>query len=310
MRGRWRRRVAALLVVLALLWSLAAWYDRPPALPGRWLAAARLEPYEAKVAGLRLRYVRTGEGPAVVLVHGFASSLYTWKDVIPLLAEDHDVVALDLPGFGWSEQPRDLSFDDFPTAVLGIMDTLGLARASLVGNSLGGAACALVAGLHPDRVDALVLVDSAGFNLGEADRPRLVRFALSPYGRVLELLPLRRLAVELGLRQVFYDRSLVTDERVAEYLAPMLRPGAMESIRALGSGPGRDPALFEQALAGIEAPTLVVWGLHDRWIPLRDADRFEAAIRGARKAVIADAGHVPQEERPAEVAALIRSIVP
>ena len=63
-----------------------------------------------------MRYVRTGSGPAVVLLHGFASSIYTWKDVIPALAVHHEVVALDFPGFGWSDQPADLSFDSTPAS--------------------------------------------------------------------------------------------------------------------------------------------------------------------------------------------------
>ena len=126
-----RRILARLAVLLALVGALAgalAVYDRPPVAPGAWLAAAGLEARHETVDGHRLRYVRAGSGPAVVLVHGFASSLYTWKDVIPALAAGHDVVALDLPGFGQSDQPADLSFEDFPRAVLGLMDRLGIER--------------------------------------------------------------------------------------------------------------------------------------------------------------------------------------
>ena len=107
-------------MLLALVGALAgalAVYDRPPVAPGAWLAAAGLEARYETVDGhrapLRPRGVRAR---AVVLVHGFASSLYTWKDVIPALAASHDVVALDLPGFGESDQPADLSFEDLPRA--------------------------------------------------------------------------------------------------------------------------------------------------------------------------------------------------
>ena len=143
-----RRIVTRLAVLLALVGALVgalAVYDRPPVAPGTWLAAAGLEARHETVDGHRLRYVRAGSGPAVVLVHGFASSLYTWKDVIPALAAGHDVVALDLPGFGQSDQPADLSFEDFPRAVLGLMDRLGIGKAALVGNSMGGATAAIVA---------------------------------------------------------------------------------------------------------------------------------------------------------------------
>ena len=133
-------RLAVLLALVGALVGALAVYDRPPVAPGTWLAAAGLEARHETVDGHRLRYVRAGSGPAVVLVHGFGSSLYTWKDVIPALAASHDVVALDLPGFGQSDQPADLSFEDFPRAVLGLMDRLGIERRpSLVGNSMGGA---------------------------------------------------------------------------------------------------------------------------------------------------------------------------
>jgi len=305
--GRLARRVTVAVLVLASLWGLGAWLDRPPVPTGEWIAAAGLEASDVLVGGRRLRYVRAGAGTPVVLVHGFASSLYTWKDVLPGLARAHDVVALDLPGFGASDQPGELSFEDFPAAVLGLMDALGIDRAALVGNSLGGATVAVVAVRHPGRVSALVLVDSAGFHLADADRPAVVRLAMSPAGRLLDVLPLRRLAVEISLRQVLHDPSLVTEERVAEYLAPLLRPGALASIRSLARTPSREATDFARALAAIEAPTLVVWGRNDAWIPVADADRFVSTIPGAEKLVLEDCGHVPEEEKPRAVTeALLR----
>jgi pimeloyl-ACP methyl ester carboxylesterase len=252
-----------------------------------------------------VRYVRTGSGPAVVLVHGFGSSLYTWKEVIPALAAAHDVVALDLPGFGESDRPADLSFEDLPRAVLGLIDRLGIARASLVGNSLGGATAALVAAESPGRVSALVLIDSAGLDRGPSERPRLVRFVMSPAGSMIARLPGKRLVVEASLRQVFHDAALVTPERVSEYLAAARRPGTFPAMRRLGASLRERAFVVREALPRIVAPTLVLWGDDDRWIPIAHADRFVAAIPGARKGVIPACGHVPQEEKPEEVARLL-----
>ena len=298
-------RPAALLVAVGASLLLLALHDRPPVTPGAWLATASLEARHETVNGHRLRYVRAGSGPAVVLVHGFGSSLYTWKDVIPALAASHDVVALDLPGFGESDQPADLSFEDLPRAVLGLMDRLGIARAALVGNSMGGAAAALVAAESPDRVGALVLIDAAGFDLGPSERPRLVRFAMSPAAAVIARLPGKRLVVEASLRQVFHDAAHVTPERVAEYLTPALRPGTFPAMQSLGASLAGRAAAVSEALPRIGAPTLVLWGDDDRWIPIAHADRFVAAIPGARKVVVAACGHVPQEEKPEEVARLL-----
>jgi pimeloyl-ACP methyl ester carboxylesterase len=304
------RRVLAVLVALVLaaaaVFGLLALYDRAAPKPVRWLEAAGLEARFATVDGHRLRYVRSGQGPAVVLVHGFGSSLYTWKDVIPDLAADHDVLALDLPGFGLSDQPPDLGVEDLPRAVLGLMDQLRIARAALVGNSMGGAAVALLAARHPDRTSALVLIDAAGFNMDPRAQPTFVRVAMSPLGSLLARLPGKRLLVELALRQVLHDPRLVTDERVAEYLVAARRRGGFASVQSLGASLRDRYGLVQQALASVRAPTLIVWGREDAWIPLRDAAAFAAAISGARQEVIEGSGHLPQEEKPDALRRILR----
>ena len=309
MRHAARAAAWAAAVAAAVLGALA-FYDRSAPDPAPWMARLGLESRYETVAGRRVRYVRTGSGPAVVLVHGFGSSLATWKDVVPALARDHDVVALDLPGFGLSDQPTDLAVEDFPRAIVGLMDRLGIERAALVGNSLGGGACALVAGSRSERVTALVLVDAAGFNLAPAQRPALLRWTMGPAGSVLARLPGKRLVVETALRQVFHDPRLVTAERVAEYLQGARREGTFVSIRSLGASLRDRATLVQDVLPRVVAPTLVVWGADDRWIPPAHADRFVAAVAGARKAVIPDCGHVPQEERPEELLALVRTFLP
>jgi pimeloyl-ACP methyl ester carboxylesterase len=293
------------LGLLAVYLGLRA-YDRPPSASEGWLAGAGLEARFATVDGVRVRYVRRGQGPPVVLLHGFASFLYTWKDVMPALAERHDVVAIDLPGFGASDQPADLTFDVLPRAVLGVMEEIGWSRASLVGNSLGGAVALVVAARHPDRVERLVLVDAAGFNLRPADRPAMVRLVSHPAAEaVVSRLPLRRLLVTLGLRQVFADDAKVTPERIDAYLAVAARPGTLAAVRSLSASSTLSPDEVERMVEEIRAPTLVVWGREDRWIPVDHADRFVAALRDGRKAVLAACGHMPQEEQPAAVARLL-----
>ena len=301
------KRVVAAVVLLSVLGLVALErYDRPPLPPGQWLRTLGLEERFATLHGVRVRYVRAGQGPAVVLIHGLASSIYTWKDEIPALAREHEVVALDLPGFGWSDQPADLSFDLYPRVVVALMDELGLARASLVGNSLGGAVASVVAARQPGRVDRLVLIDAVGFNLRAADQPVLVRLASHPLAEaVVSRLPLQRLLVTLGLRQVFHDDTRVTEERVNEYLAAAARPGTLASLRSLAASLHPSPEDTEELLRHVAAPTLVVWGGEDAWIPLAHADRFVGAIGGARKVVLPGVGHTPQEEKPEEVVPLL-----
>jgi pimeloyl-ACP methyl ester carboxylesterase len=150
-------------------------------------------------------------------------------------------------------------------------------------------------------------VDAAGFNFAPADRPWLLRFLGSPAGALLDLFPVRRRVVALGLRQVFHDDALVTAARVDEYAAPLRRPGTVKAMRSILRSP--DALGLPQGLGRIRQPTLVVWGADDTWIPASDADRFVAAIPGARKVMIPACGHMPQEEHPARLAAVLREFL-
>jgi pimeloyl-ACP methyl ester carboxylesterase len=304
-RGLWLLALAALLAVAVLL---VARGERRASASGAWMTEAGVEPRFVDVEGLRVRYVRRGAGPPLVLVHGIASSVYTWAAVIPALAESHDVIALDLPGFGGSAIPSHLSGDAYPRVLGGFLDALGLGQVALVGHSLGGAVAAAFAAVQPDRVERLVLVDAAGFNLAPEDRPWVLRMAGAPgASAVLEKFPVRRRVVRLALRQVFHDDARVTPERVEEYLAPLARPGASRFLSQLLGDPGGMG--LPEAIGRVRAPTLVVWCAQDEWVPLRDADRFVAAIPGARKAVIDGCGHLPQEERPQELLGLLKEFL-
>lgn len=295
-----RRSLVVSLILAAGLFLLPK-EQTPPT--GKWLARAGLTSATVRVGRLDIRYVRKGTGPTLILIHGLASSIYSWADVVGPLSEKFDVIALDLPGFGASSQPADLTFADAPNAVLGLMDALGVARAHLVGNSMGGAVSLLLAARFPDRVDRVVILDSAGYRMQPAERPFLIRFIGSRAAGVLaEALPVKRLLTDRSLRMLMQDDTRVTEERIDEYVAPFLRPGALASARSLLASPV--DARFVPDLAAIKAKTLVVWGRFDPWLPEADADRFVAAIEGARKVVL-DTGHMPQEEKPTEVARLI-----
>ncbi len=295
------RRAVVLLLVIGVVLLLLPAEKTPPA--GQWLSRAGLEPKVLRVGRFDVRYVRKGQGPSVILIHGLASSIYSWADVIGPLSERFDVIALDLPGFGASSKPGDLSFGDYEPTLVGLMAALNVPKAHFVGNSMGGAVSLLMAARERDRVDHVVLLDSAGFNLQPEQRPFLARLlANRAAGSLAERLPVKRLLTRLFLKRLIQDETRITGERIDEYAAPFLAPGAVASARSLLLS--RVDEDFEKDLASIQAPTLVLWGRFDPWLPLSHADRFVAEIKGARKVVL-ETGHMPQEEKPVEVARLI-----
>jgi pimeloyl-ACP methyl ester carboxylesterase len=305
---------AALTLLLVALGLLAAgfWADRRPEGADAWMSGLGLEPREAQVkyAGrpLRVRYVRGGSGPPVLLLHGLASSIGTYRSVFSGLAKDHDTIALDFPGFGGSEIPGDESVSDLPGAVLSFLEGQGLGRTSIVGHSMGGAVAAWIAGTHPEVVDHLALVDAAGFNLRMEERPAILRFG-ARFGGLLDVLPVRRLFVTRALHQVYFDPGKVTEEEVAIYLAPLTRPGALRAVRGLLSlRPGAGEALHA-AIEKVRAPTLVLWGREDRWVPAAQAESFARAIPGARVVLLDACGHMPQEEQPERTLEELRSFL-
>ena len=189
------------------------------------------------------------------------------------------------------------------------MDHLGVERAALVGNSMGGAVVAVLAADQPERVSALVLVDAAGFNLDPREQPGMVRLVTSPVAPLLARLPGRRILVERSLREVFHDGRHVTDERLSEYLAASRRPGSVAAMRSLILSMDGHSTAVRERLPRIQAPTLVVWGREDRWIPLAHADLFVEAIPGARKVVLDACGHMPQAETPDAVGRLLQEFL-
>ena len=256
----------------------------------------------------------TPRGKNVVLIHGFASSTYSWDEMAEELrksaapGEALHIWALDLKGFGWSDKPRGSKYDTLTLSnvVYAWMNAVGIDRATLVGNSLGGAIALVLAIDHPEKVDSLVLVDSGGYQA--SDRPG--KFALSPLTLASGWLNFNRSFVKKGLDSAFYDQNKVTEHRVEEYYKRLTTRGCLDAqldlVKTL------DPEIawtYTGRLGGIRSKTLVIWGRDDRWIPLNHGCCFKSAIPNATLRIIPQCGHMPQEEQPAIVAGLLRDFL-
>lgn len=247
------------------------------------------------IDGVRIHYVQAGQGEPVVLVHGLNSSTYSFRYIIPELAQRYRVVALDLKGFGHSERPAksDYSLSAQADVVAGVMKQLNIEQAMVIGHSMGGAVSMRVAVRHPERVKRLVLVDSAsdrefrrGLRLASFLRPLL--FLAMPF--TIQSRRYRRLAL---LAQV-HDPALITPEFVEAHFRSSRMKGHQRALGALMVDRRRDDALEPEA---IMAPTLILWGEHDRFLPPEAGEELARRIPNARLELVPSAGHLPLEEQ-------------
>ena len=289
---------AALLAGAAIVVGVATWLYTPDKSLAALDAKYAVPPGDfVEVAGTRLRVRDSGPrgAPAIILLHGFGASLETWDSWTDMLSARYRAVRFDLPGFALSGPDPTGNYTDAHTVMVlaSLMDVLGIGRASLVGNSLGGKIAWMFAAAHPERVDRLVLVSpdgfaSPGFAYGKkAEVPTMLR--LLPY-----VLP--KAMVRMTLAPAYGDPSKLTDARVARYRDLMLAPGVRRAMLARMEQVELVPP--EAMLRHIRAPTLLVWGERDKMIPFGNAADYQRLIPDCRLAALPGLGHVPQEEAP------------
>jgi pimeloyl-ACP methyl ester carboxylesterase len=257
-----------------------------------------------QIDGRQVNVVELGSGPPLVFVHGLGGSWTNWLENICEFADDHRVVALDLPGFGASDTPREkITIPGYAALLDALCSRLGIAGASFVGSSMGGLVCADLALRTPQRVERLCLTSAAGLSIDKLPIEHALR-ALAPLERVIAfyggliaarapLLASRRRLRKLVLLLVVAHPDRLPPPLVAELIAGAGRPALLPGLRAISEYPIRD------RLAEIACPTLIVWGERDRLVPVADASEFERLIPRARKIVYPDTGHLPMLERPA-----------
>ena len=290
-------------LVAALAWLYTP--DRPRAA----LEAAYAGPPSQflEIAGVRLHVRDTGprDAPAVIMLHGFGSSLHTWDAWAADLERDHRVVRYDLPGFGLTGPDPTGDYTDARSIaiLIALMDRLGLAHASLVGHSMGGRIAWTAAALHPDRVDRLVLVSPDGFaspDIGYGATPHV-----PPLMRALPyVLPSAMLRGSLAA--AYADKSVLTEALFTRYRDMMLAPGVRQAIvQRMGQQVLVDPVPL---LRTIQAPTLLLWGEQDGMIPFSNAADYQRALPHATLEKLPGIGHIPQEEAPNTVA-LVRAFL-
>jgi pimeloyl-ACP methyl ester carboxylesterase len=266
-------------------------------------AGLLISEHDIRLRAGRVRYLRAGSGPPVVLVHGLLAHSFSWRFVIPHLAPHFTVYAPDLLGAGYSDRVPglDCALPASAERILEFCDALGLGAFDLVGTSHGGALATMVAATAPHRIRRLVLV--APVNPWSRHGRRLTRVLATPLAAAAfrAASPWLLKLTYFWLARMFGDPRRIPPDSVAGYVAPLRRPGSIAYGLSIVRCWRADLRLLEgvySRLAGI--PTLLMWGDSDAAVLPDSAARVQQAIPGSELVIFPGIGHLPYEECPAD----------
>ncbi|QDP40364.1 alpha/beta fold hydrolase [Radiobacillus deserti] len=250
-----------------------------------------------EIAGIKLycEYALS-EKPTVFLIHGFASSTYTFRRIIPLLREQFSIVAIDLPGFGKSEKSTSFiySFQNYATLMMKCLETFNVTNAYIIAHSMGGQIALNMALMDPKKIKKLVLLCSSGY-LKRSQR-FLIASSYLPFFEKIVYYYVRRKEVKDYLKDVFYNQTLIDEDMITEFGRPLLEKGFYKSLIRLMRH--REGDLLPHQLQDIKIPTLLIWGEEDRVVPVQVGQRLVQDLPDAQLITYKKTGHLITEERP------------
>ncbi len=249
----------------------------------------------------------TGEHPTLVLVHGYLSSLFSFRDLIPFLEPHFSLVLLDLPGFGKSEKSKrfEHSLDNFAQTLLDLLTYFNLEKVTVVGHSMGGQIGLRAARMDPNRIEKVVGMSAAGY-MGPVKRSLRMATKLPFFPLILGVY-FKRHDVKKTFRDVTYNPSIVTEEMMQGYLEPFKEKAFFHSLTRLVQD--REGDLTTSELKEIEQPVMLLWGKEDQIVPLSIGKRLNEDLTHSSLKVYDETGHLLPEERPKEVAEEIITFV-
>lgn len=307
---RWQKVALIVLVVVLGIVLIGPFLVPVPPLTDTVPAAQLADPDSkfVKIGQLNVHYKEIGQGDITfILLHGFGASLFSWREVMQPFSEYGRVIAYDRPAFGLTDRlmrgewngTSPYSTEANVELLAGLMDTLGVEKAILVGNSAGGTVSVAFALKYPERVQALILVDPALYGNGGRFPQWLLPLLATPQMRHVGPLLVRSIADSGNdtIRLAWHNPELVTDEVIAGYRKPLK---ADNWDRALFEFTIASPPLdLDQHLVELTMPVIVVAGDDDRIIPTAQSIQASKDIPGSQLAILPGCGHVPHEECPA-----------
>lgn len=284
-----------------------------PDIPPWFDAIQRIPVHTASVNGHRIAYLDEGQGPPLILLHGYGGSMWQWEYQQPLTAQFR-VITPDLIGSGLSDKPAiDYRPEELIDSIRGLMDELGLSTATLIGNSMGGGVAIGMALTYPERVHRLVLIDGLPDHVRERLVSPLMQRAINTHAPAwlarFGALFLGNRTMEAVLKEIVYDPRLVTPLVLDRSNRNRQRADMITPLLSLRNSLPLWEQHFAPRLKDIRHSTLILWGEHDRLFPPQVGRDLLTIIPHSKLIVIPDAGHIPQWEQPQAVNRHIREFL-
>ena len=252
-----------------------------------------------EIDGMNVHYREEGKGETIILLHGTGASLHTWDKWTDKLKKNFRVIRLDLPAHGLTgpHPENKYSISEYSKFLHSFVNQLKLNGFVLSGNSLGGSISWYYASIYPEKVRLLSLISPGGFLKKDNESPFVIKLARAPVINKILRYVTPRFFIKNTLKEVYYDENKLTDIKIDSYRDMILRENNRESFISRSLLKPKD---HTNRLKLISAPTQIIWGNEDAWIPVSNSKFFRDAIENVRIDTMYETGHIPMEERPLE----------
>jgi pimeloyl-ACP methyl ester carboxylesterase len=259
--------------------------------------------------GVETYVIEMGEGESIIFVNGIAVTSYTWRGVIKTLKDKFHIFAMDFKGFGQSEKNGgEYSVEIYTEQIKSLIKHYNITKATLVGSSLGGRIALNFTLKFPEKINRLVLLDSAGYQKNKKILSFLIRLFRYEIFREVFKMSLTKYIVKIFIKWAFENEKVIDEEIVEAYFNPLNEKGGIEALSSLIKSLSYSDLNYE-AIKSINIPTLIIWGDKDKWLPKSDAYRFHKDIKNSKLIVLKDCGHGPHEEYPEVVSNLVENFM-
>lgn len=252
-------------------------------------------------------YKNNSSQPTLILIHGFLSSTFSFRRLIPFLQDTYHILSVDLPPFGQSGKSSSYiySYENMAKSIIALCETLKIEHFVPVGHSMGGQISLNMAFYRPDLVQKVVLLGSSGYL--QRSKQSLITLSYLPFFHLIVKRHLAKSGVLKNLQNVVYNQRMIDEEMFNGYMEPFLNEDIFKGLTRMLRH--REGDLPENTIQQIKASCLLIWGEKDKVVPLHIGERLHQNLKNSELIVLKETGHLIPEERPEEISLHIKNFL-